>query len=74
MIFDPDEPRSQARTPRQSLIRTERGWAVIGQPTEAAERWVKEHRDELAALVPGRNADLEASRMAHRLVSEGKLR
>lgn len=75
MIFDPDadEPRPQARTPRQSLILTERGWTVLGQPTEAAERWFKEHRGEIAELCPGRNADLEASRMAHRLVKEGAL-
>lgn len=73
MIFDPDEPRSQARTDRQSLIRTSRGWAVMGQPTEAAEAWVRGARDELAEMLTSEDPDRAISRMASALVDEGVL-
>lgn len=75
MIFDPDEPRSQARTDRQSLIRTDRGWAVLGQPTAKAEVWAKSAADELAELLSNpADAMLRASRMACDLVTMGGLR
>lgn len=52
MILDPDEPLPQGRTPRQSLINTDHGWAVIGQPTARAEAWIKGARDDMEALFP----------------------
>jgi hypothetical protein len=57
LILDPDEPLPTRRTERQSLIRTERGWAVLGQPTSKAQSWLAEAREELAELVPNMAED-----------------
>lgn len=76
MILDPDEPLPTRRTARQSLIRTERGWAVIGQPTAKAQTWLSESRDELATLFPDMAEGSRlfvASRMAAELVDRGVL-
>jgi hypothetical protein len=63
VILDPDEPLPQARTDRQSLILTERGWAVLGQPTTKAETWLKGALDEMTELFPARS-EQEVRRMA----------
>lgn len=76
MIFDPDEPHPQARSPRQSLINTPRGWAILGQPTPKAEAWIKEARDEMEALFPAMaegDRMRAASVMACELVGRGAL-
>lgn len=76
MILDPDEPLPQARSPRQSLIFTSRGWAVIGQPTAKAEAWIKGARDDMEALFPAMGEDARlraASVMACGLVKQGAL-
>ena len=74
MILDPDEPLPQARTARQSLIRTERGWVVLGQPTAAAETIFQTARAELAELtpkMPGHLRDLRASMIAVDVAQQG---
>jgi len=74
LIFDPDVPRVQECTPRQSLIRTERGWVVLGQPTAAAEAIFRTARAELAELtpkMPGHLRDLRASMIAVDVAQQG---
>lgn len=76
MILDPDEPIPQARTERQSLIKTERGWAVIGQATANAEAWLAEARDEMAELFPNQpegSRMIAASHLAAEMVDRGAL-
>lgn len=76
MILDPDEPLPQARSPRQSLINTSHGWAVVGQPTARAEAWIKGAHDDMEALFPAmaeRDRMRAASVMACAFVKQGAL-